>query len=382
MNPYITEELEKWRKEVRTFAEEVILPEARILDKEERFSSELTKKMKDKGLFGIAIPKEYGGQGLDYMALVIAVEEIARVDGSQAATIAALNSLAIGPINKYGTEEQKQTFLPPITREGKIWAFGLTERNAGSDSSATTTSAELKDGYWHINGKKMFISNSSSELSAGITLQAITGKNGDRDEHSTILVESDRDGYTSKPIKGKMVWRSADTGELEFNDVAVPESNLLGERGKGHRIMLDTLDSGRLTVGAMGLGLAIGAYEMAKNYAQKRVQFGRPISKFQSISFKLADMATKIELARNTLYNAVWLKLNGYSFGKEAAMAKLYTSEIAKEIADESVQIHGGYGLIQEYDVERFYRDQRILQIGEGTSEILKLVIARKIGVK
>jgi len=179
-----------------------------------------------------------------------------------------------------------------------------------------------------------------------------------------------------------MVWRSADTGELEFNDVTVPESNLLGERGKGHRIMLDTLDSGRLTVGAMGLGLAVGAYEMAKDYAQKRIQFGRPISKFQSISFKLADMATKIELAKNTLYNAVWLKLNGYPFGKEAAMAKLYTSEIAKEIADESVQIHGGYGLIKEYDIERFYRDQRILQIGEGTSEILKLVIARKIGVK
>ena len=382
MNPYTTEKLEKWRKDIRTFAEEVVQPEARKLDKEERFSPELTKKMKDQGLMGVAIPKEYGGQGSDYMGLVIAVEEMARVDGSQAATIAAVNSLGLGPVYKYGTEEQRQKFIPPITKEGKIWAFGLTERNAGSDSGATTTSAELKDGYWHINGKKMFISNSSSELSAGITLQAITGKNGNRDEHSTILVESDREGYTSRPVKDKMVWRSADTGELEFNDVQVPEGNLLGERGKGHRIMLETLDSGRLTVGAMGLGLAIGAYEMAKDYAQKRVQFGRPIAKFQSISFKLADMATKIELARNTLYNAVWLKLNGYSFSKEAAMAKLYTSEIAKEIADESVQIHGGYGLIKEFDIERFYRDQRILQIGEGTSEILKLVIARKIGVK
>ncbi len=382
MNPYTTEKLEQWRKKIRSFAEEVVLPEARILDREERFSPELTKKMKDQGLFGVAIPKDYGGQGLDYMGLVIAVEEMARVDGSQAATVAAVNSLGLGPIYKYGTEEQRQKFIPPITKEGKIWAFGLTERNAGSDSGATTTSAELKDGYWHINGKKMFISNSSSELSAGITLQAITGKNGDRNEHSTILVESDREGYTSRPVKDKMVWRSADTGELEFNDVQVPESNLLGERGKGHRIMLETLDSGRLTVGAMGLGLAIGAYEMAKEYAQKRVQFGRPIAKFQSISFKLADMATKIELARNTLYNAVWLKLNGYPYSKEAAMAKLYTSEIAKEIADESVQIHGGYGLIRENDIERFYRDQRILQIGEGTSEILKLVIARKIGVK
>ena len=373
MNPYTTEKLENWRQKIRAFAEEVVLPEARILDKEERFSPELTKKIKDQGLLGVAIPKEYGGQGLDYMGLVIAVEEMARVDGSQAATVAAVNSLGLGPIYKYGTEEQRQKFIPPITKEGKIWAFGLTERNAGSDSGATTTSAVLKNGYWHINGKKMFISNSSSELSAGITLQAITGKNGDRNEHSTILVESDRNGYTSKPVKDKMVWRSADTGELEFNNVQVPESNLLGERGKGHRIMLETLDSGRLTVGAMGLGLAIGAYEMAKDYAQKRVQFGKPIAKFQSISFKLADMATKIELARNTLYNAVWLKLNGYPFSKEAAMAKLYTSEIAKEIADESVQIHGGYGYMHEYGLEKIMRDVKILQLMGGRNPALQI---------
>ncbi|MBS3806132.1 MAG: acyl-CoA dehydrogenase family protein [Bacteroidales bacterium] len=381
MNPFTTDKHEAFRNKIREFAEQEIRPEARKLDQEERFSPELTQKMAGQGLFGVAIPGQYGGQGLDYMALVIAVEEIARIDGSQAATITAVNSLGLGPIYKYGTEKQRQRFLPPITRDGKTWAFGLTERDAGSDSGSTRTHAELIDGLWHINGSKMFISNSTSDISAGITVQAITGKQGDRDEFSTILVEADREGYIRRPIHNKMVWRAADTGELQFRDVTVPEENLLGERGKGHRIMLETLDSGRLTVGAMGLGLARGAYEMALDYAQKRVQFGRPISKFQSISFKLAEMATKIETAKNMLYQAAWLKIHDQPFGKEAAMAKLYTSEVAKEVADEAVQIHGGYGLIQEYDIERFFRDQRILQIGEGTSEVLKLVIARKIGL-
>lgn len=372
---------EELREKTRKFAEEEIKPKARELDREERFSPELTKRMGEKGLFGIAIPKEYGGQGLDYMALVIAVEEIARVDGSQAATVAAVNSLGIGPIATYGTEKQKKKYLPQLTAGEKTWAFGLTERDAGSDSGATRTTAKLIDGYWHIKGSKMFISNSASKMSAGVTVQAITSKEGSRNKHSTIIVESGRKGFIRKPIRNKMVWRSADTGELIFNNVKVPEENLLGEEGKGHKIMLQTLDSGRLTVGAMGLGLARGAFEMAREYAKTRVQFGKPISKFQSIAFKLAEMATKIEVAKNTLYHAVWLKINGQEYSKEAAMAKLYTSEIAKEVADEAVQIFGGYGLIQENDIERFYRDQRILQIGEGTSEILKLVISRKIGI-
>jgi alkylation response protein AidB-like acyl-CoA dehydrogenase len=381
MNPFTNDTHEAFREKIRRFAEEEIRPQARKLDQQERFSPELTKKMAGQGLFGVAIPEEYGGQGLDYMALVLAVEEVARIDGSQAATVTAVNSLGIGPIYKYGTPEQRKRYLPPITRDGQTWAFGLTERDAGSDSGSTRTTAELVDGHWHINGSKMFISNSTSEISAGITVQAITGTNGNRHEFSTILVESDREGYVRRPIRDKMVWRAADTGELHFQDVKVPEENLLGERGKGHRIMLETLDSGRLTVGAMGLGLARGAYELAHQYAQKRVQFGRPIAKFQSISFKLAEMATKIEAARNMLYHATWLKIQGEPFSKEAAMAKLYTSEVAKEVADEAVQIFGGYGLIQEHDIERFYRDQRILQIGEGTSEVLKLVISRKIGL-
>ncbi len=381
MNPYTKAQDEKFREKIRRFAEQVVQPRARELDREERFSPELTRQMADQGLFGVALPATYGGQGLDYMALVIAVEEIARIDGSQAATVTAVNSLGLGPIYNHGTEAQKQKYLLPVTREGKTWAFGLTERDAGSDSGSTQTTAELKNGQWHINGSKMFISNSTSELSAGITVQAVTGKRGERPEFSTILVESNRSGYTRRPIQDKMVWRAADTGELHFDDVTVPEKNLLGQRGKGHRIMLETLDSGRLTVGAMGLGLAQGAYELALNYARKRVQFGRPLSKFQSISFKLADMATRIEAARDILYKATWLKVNGQPFSKEAAMAKLYTSEAAKEVADQAVQIHGGYGLIQEYDIERFYRDQRILQIGEGTSEVLRLVISRKIGL-
>ena len=381
MNPFTKDKHEAFREKIRKFAEQHIKPEAKKLNEEERFSPELTQMMARQGLFGVAIPEQYGGQGLDYMALVLAVEEIARIDGSQAATVTAVNSLGIGPIYKYGTEVQKQRFLPPITRKGKTWAFGLTERDAGSDSGSTRTRAELIDGQWHINGSKMFISNATSSISAGITVQAITGNKGDRNEFSTILVEADRAGYERRSIRDKMVWRAADTGELHFRDVTVPEENLLGERGKGHRIMLDTLDSGRLTVGAMGLGLARGAYELALDYAQKRVQFGKPIGKFQAISFKLADMATKIETAKNMLYHATWLKIQGEAFGKQAAMAKLYTSEVAKEVADEAVQIHGGYGLIREYDIERFYRDQRILQIGEGTSEVLKLVIARKIGL-
>jgi len=381
MDPYTTEAHHKLRMQLREFAEQVVLPEARKADREQQFSQELTQKMGEQGLFGMTIPKAYGGMELDYLSLVIATEEIARVDGSQAATVAAMNSLGIGPIYYYGTEEQKQHYLPPLTTGQKLWAFGLTERNAGSDSRATTTKADLKDGKWHINGKKMFISNSSSAMAAGITLQAITGSRGERNEYSTILVESDREGYVKKPIYGKMMWRGADTGELEFNDVKVPESNLLGERGKGSRIMLETLDSGRLSVGAMGLGLAQGVLDASVAYAKKRVQFGRAIGRFQGVSFQIADIATKIEAARDLLYKATWLKVNNQPFAREAAMAKLYTSEIAREAADVAVQVHGGYGLIDEHDIERHYRDQRILQIGEGTSEILKLVISRKLGL-
>jgi alkylation response protein AidB-like acyl-CoA dehydrogenase len=283
---------------------------------------------------------------------------------------------------KYGTEEQKQKFLPMLLNGSKLWAFGLTEPNAGSDANNTETEARREGDDWVINGHKIFITNSSSVLSAGATIQAVTGMKDGRKELTVILVERSVPGYASEPINDKLVWRAADTGKLYFRECRVPVSQTLGEPGQGPHIMLETLDSGRLSIAAMGLGLAQGAYEMAIEYAGKRVQFGKPIAKFQAVAFKLADMALKLELARNMLYKACWQKDQNLPFGKEAAMAKLYCSEIAHEIADESLQIHGAYGLIRESPIERFYRDQRILQIGEGTSEILKLVISRHIGIK
>jgi len=378
-SPYFSQAHEDFRQKVRKFAEEKIRPVAAQLDRDEMFSEELTKAMGHHDFFGINIPRKYGGLGMDYRALVIAVEEIARVDGSQAATLAAHNSLGIGPIYMFGTEEQKMSLLPRLTSGEHTWAFALTEPNAGSDAMGTETNAILENGHWIINGKKIFISNAAAPMSLGATVQAITGEKDGKKLLSTILVERTTPGYYTEKITNKMMWRSADTGKLQFNNVRVPRSNLLGEQGKGGRQMLETLDSGRLTIGAMGLGLARGAFEMAMDYANKRQQFGKPIKEFQAISFKLADMALKIELAANTLYNAVWRKDNGLPFGKEAAMAKLYTSEIAREVADEALQVHGAYGLVRDYDIERFYRDQRILQIGEGTSEILRLVISRHI---
>jgi len=377
---YITDEHEAIRKTIRDFAEKEIKPVAQKLDETEEFSVELTQKMGEMGLFGIVVPEEYGGQGLDYLTYVICVEELARVDSSQAATVAAHNSLGIGPILIHGSEEQKQKYLPQLCTGKALWGFGLTEPEAGSDSRGTKTKAELVDGQWVINGSKVFITNSATPITLGVTVQAITGETDGKKELSSILVEADTEGFEARKMRNKMMWRASNTGELFFDNCTVPGENILGERGHGAKIMLSTLDKGRLSIAAMGLGLAQGAYEMALKYAQERKQFGKPISKFQVNSFKLADMALKIELARNLLYKTCWLKDNGKPFRKEAAMAKLYCSEIAREVADEAVQLHGGYGLMKEYDVERFYRDQRILQIGEGTSEILRIVIARAIG--
>lgn len=381
ISPLLNDKHHAFRAKVREFAEKEIRPVAAELDEKAEFSAELTRKMGRLGLFGIAIPEEYGGQGMDYLSLVIAVEEISRIDGSQGSTVAAHNSLGVGPILKYGTEDQKNQYLPKLTAGEHVWAFGLTEKNAGSDSRATETRAELRDdGYWHINGEKIFISNSTSEMSAGITLQCITGEyDSGRKEYSTILVDHGLKGFTAERIRDKMMWRAGDTGKLYFNDVKVGEDKILGTRGAGSRQMLETLDSGRLSVAAMGLGHAQGAYEAALAYSKERKQFGKPINRFQAVSFKLAEMATKIQAARNMLYHASWLKDNGHPFAQESAMAKLYATEIAKEVADEAVQIFGAYALVKGNEVERHYRDQRILQIGEGTSEIIKLVISRSL---
>ena len=380
-SPILTEAHEELRQQVRVFAEKEVKPVAAALDEDEIFSTELTARMGEMGYFGIQAPPALGGRGLDTLSYIIVVEELARVDSSQAATVAAVNSLAIAPILKYGTEDQKKRLIPPLCTGKMTWAFGLTEENAGSDAMGSETTARLDNGYWVINGAKMHITNSASEISGGVTLQAVTGENKGRKKLSAIIVERGTPGFTVERMTGKMMWRASDTGRLFFNDCKVPEANLLGEEGQGGRIMLNTLDAGRLSIAALGLGLARGAMEASIEHAKNRVQFGKPISKFQAVGFKLADMDMKIELAKNTLYNACWRKDNNMQFAREAAISKLYTSEIAREIADEAVQIHGATGLFKPHPVERFYRDQRLLQIGEGTSEILRLVISRYLGL-
>jgi alkylation response protein AidB-like acyl-CoA dehydrogenase len=380
MNFELSDEQQMIRKTVRDFAEREIKPVAKELDDTEAFSYDLTKKMGELGLFGMTLPEKYGGQGLDTLSYIIAVEELARVDGSQAATVAAHNSLGISPLYVYGTEEQRMKYLPDLCTGEAVWSFGLTEPGAGSDSRGSKTTAVRDGDEWVINGSKIFITNGASDISKGCTVQAVSGEENGKKVFTTIIVESGTPGFKQVPMHEKLMWRASDTSELYFDDVRVPAGNLLGKVGEGSHIMLHTLDGGRLSIGAMGLGLAQGAFEMALSYAQERKQFGKPISKFQINAFKLADMAMKIELARNLLYKACWLKDEGKPYSKEAAMSKLYCSEIAKEVADEAVQIHGGYGLMKDYPIERFYRDQRLLQIGEGTSEIQRLVISRQIG--
>ena len=380
MNFDLTEEQNLIRETVRYFAEREVKPRAQELDEKAEFSYDLTKQIGELGLFGMNLPEKYGGQGLDTLSYIIAVEELARIDGSQAATLAAHNSLGIFPLYAYGTEEQKMKYLPQLCTGEGLWSFGLTEPGAGSDSRGSKTTAVLDGDEWVINGSKIFITNGSVDIAKGCTVQAVSADENGKKTFTTIIVENGTPGFTAKSMHGKMMWRASDTAELFFDDVRVPKENLLGKVGQGSKIMLHTLDGGRLSIGAMGLGAAQGAFDLALAYANERKQFGKPISKFQINAFKLADMAMKIELARNLLYKACWLKDNDRPYSKEAAMSKLYCSETAKEVADEAVQIHGGYGLMKDYDVERIFRDQRLLQIGEGTSEIQRLVISRLIG--
>ncbi|MBU0986992.1 MAG: acyl-CoA dehydrogenase family protein [Proteobacteria bacterium] len=377
----LTTEQQMIRREVRKFAQNEIAPVAVELDEKEAFSPELTQKMGEIGLFGVFVPEEYGGQGMDYLSYIIAVEEIARVDGSQAATVAAGNSLGIGPIYYFGTDAQKHKYLPKLCAGEALWGFGLTEPTAGSDAGGSKTTAVPDGEDWILNGSKIFITNAACELSMGVTVQAVTGtRPGGKQEYTCFLVEHGMPGFKAVPMHKKMMWRASDTAELYFDDVRIPKENILGKKGDGFRQMLATLDGGRLSIAAMGLGGAQGAYEAALKYAKNRIQFGQPISKFQAIAFKLADCAVEIECARNLLYKACWLRDRNRPFAKEAAMAKLYCSEMMGRIANHAVQIHGGYGLMKEYNVERFYRDQKLLDIGEGTSEVQRIVISRYIG--
>ncbi len=374
-------EQEILRKSVRDFAEKEIGPVAKELDEQEVFSYETMQKMADLGLFGMFVSEKYGGQGMDYVSYIIATEEIARVDGSHAATVAAGNSLGIGPVYYFGNDEQKEKYLPPLCAGKALWGFGLTEPNAGSDAGNSKTTAVLEGNEWVVNGSKIFITNASTDISAGVTALCRTGTREDgRPELSCILIERGTPGFEARVMHGKMMWRASNTSELYFDDCRVPQENLLGPRGQGFYQMMQTLDGGRLSIGAMGLGGAQGCFELALKYSNERVQFGKPISTFQVNAFKLADMGLEIECGRLLLYKACWLRDSNKPFTKEAAMAKLYCSELMYRCANHAVQLHGGYGLMKEYDVERFYRDQKLLDIGEGTSEVQRIVISRLLG--
>lgn len=378
-----TPEHELLRETVRTFAEKQIAPLAKQLDDEEKFSYATAEEMGKLGLFGMLVSPDLGGQGADYLSYIIAVEELARVDSSHAATIAAHNSLGIGPIYYYGTQEQKKKYIPNLCTGKGLWAFGLTESEAGSDAQAGKTTARYNatSKTWTLNGSKMWITNSSTDITDGITVLATTGKKPDgKAEMTCFIVPKGSPGLTARTMKQKLMWRSSNTGELFFDNVEVKETHILGRVGEGFKIMMDTLDNGRLSIAAMGLGLAKGAFDLTLKYAKERKTFGKPLVKHQAIAFKLADMATRIEAAEGLLYKACYLRQESKPFQKLAAMAKLYCSELAEFCAREGQQTFGGYGLMKEYPIERHYRDAALLRIGEGTSEIQRIVISRYLG--
>jgi short/branched chain acyl-CoA dehydrogenase len=377
VNLDLSEEQELLRRTVREFAEQRIAPVAEELDREHRFPYEIVAELAELGLMGIPVPEEYGGGGGDTLSYAIAIEELTRIDSSVAITVAAHTSLGTMPILLYGNEEQKREWLPDLASGKKLAAFGLTEPGAGSDAGATRTTAELRDGTWIVNGSKIFITNAGTDISACVSITAKTRE----EEISNLIVPNGTDGYEISAPMRKMGWNAADTRELSFRDCRIPEGNLLGERGAGYRQFLEILDGGRISIGAMGLGLAQGAYDLAASYARERQQFGQPISKFQAIQIKLADMATEIEAGRGLVYKAAWLKDQGRPFAQAAAMAKLYTGELAHRAANQALQIHGGYGYMEEYAISRLYRDQKVLEIGEGTNEVQRLVIARHLGL-
>ncbi|MEH7236051.1 acyl-CoA dehydrogenase family protein [Bacillus sp. JJ1562] len=378
MNFDLTTEQKMIQKTIREFSEAEVAPGAEQRDKDKRFPIEVFQKLGELGMMGLPFPEEYGGADSDTISFAIVVEELSRACGSTGITYSAHISLGGAPLQLFGTKEQKQKYLIPICTGESLGAFGLTEPNAGSDAGGTQTEAVLKNNEFIINGNKCFITNAS--FAKHLALTAITGRNGEKKEISAIIVPTNADGFKVIDNYEKMGLNASDTTELVLEDVRVSEENLLGKRGEGFRQFLITLDGGRIGIGAMAVGIAQAAYEKALSYAKERKQFGRSISSFQAIQFKLADMAMKIELARNMVYKAAWLKDQSRNFSKEASMAKLYASEICMEVTNQAVQIHGGYGYMKEYHVERFMRDAKLLEIGEGTSEIQRMVIARTIG--
>lgn len=382
MNFDLTDEQKAIQSLCREFARDEVAPQAEHNDREERFPYELVRKMAELGLMGLPFPEKYGGAGADTVSYALAVMEIARADASTAITLAAHVSLGASPILLFGTEKQKEEYLVPLARGEKLWGFGLTEPNAGSDAGGTQTRAELRDGNWVINGTKAFITNAGTDITGGTTITAVTGRDAKgRAEISNIIVPQDTPGFTRSKKYRKMGWRASDTRELAFADATVPEENLLGPRGKGLRQFLTILDGGRISVAALSVGLAQGAYDEAFKYAKERRQFGKAIASFQAIQFKLADMVTEIEHARLMVLKAAWEKDEGRAFELSASLAKLFSGEVSRRVVNEAVQIHGGYGFMDEYPVSRMYRDQKINEIGEGTNEIQRIVIAKQIGL-
>jgi short/branched chain acyl-CoA dehydrogenase len=372
----LTDEQRLLRDTVRDFARSEVAPVAEELDRTKSFPYELVAKLGELGLMGIPFPEEYGGGGADTLSYALAVEELTRVDSSVAITMAAHTSLGTMPIHLWGTREQKEEWLPELCRGRKLAAFGLTEPEAGSDAGNTRTRARLDDGEWVIDGAKQFITNSGTEISGCVTITARTAE----DEISNLIVPNGTPGYEPGEPYRKMGWNASDTRPLSFDGCRVPESNLLGRRGDGFKQFLQILDGGRIGVAAMGVGLAQGALDEALAYARERRAFGQPISKFQAIQAKIADLSAEIEAARLLTYKAAILKDRGEPFTLTAAQAKLKTGRLAVRATEEAVQIHGGYGYIEEYPVCRFYRDAKILTIGEGTDEIQQMVIARQLG--
>jgi short-chain 2-methylacyl-CoA dehydrogenase len=381
MDFILNDEQQAIRDTCREFAEQEIRPRAEQMDATGQFPYDIVRKMGTLGLLGLPFPEEYGGAGADFLSYCLALEEISRGDASVGITMEAHISLGATPFYLFGSKEQKERFLVPLARGEQLWAFGLTEPEAGSDAGSTRTGAELRDGQWHINGSKAFITNAGTDMSGGVTIAAATGRlpNG-KPEITNLIIPKGTPGYIiGKPYK-KMGWKASDTRPLTFEDCVVPEENVLGKHGEGFRQFMQILDSGRIAIAALSVGLAQACLDEALRYAKERKQFDKPISSFQAIQFKLADMAMEIELARLMYYKAAWLHVQDQPYTREASMAKLFASETAKRAADQAVQIHGGYGFMDEYPVSRYWRNVKVNEIGEGTSEVQRMIIAKQLG--
>ncbi|MFD1705430.1 acyl-CoA dehydrogenase [Siminovitchia sediminis] len=378
MNFDLSSEQSIIKRTIKEFAKEEVAPGAIDRDRSGEFPKDIMKQLGELGMLGLPFPEEYGGAGADTVSFAIVTEELSRACGSTGITYSAHISLGGAPIHMFGTEDQKKKYLTPICTGESLGAFGLTEPNAGSDAGGTETTAVLKDGYFIINGSKVFITNAS--YAKHLALTAVTGKSNGQKQISAIIVPTDIPGFTIRNEYEKMGLHASDTTELILENVKVNKENLLGKEGEGFKQFLQTLDGGRIGIGAMAVGIAQGAYDKALSYVKERKQFGQPISKFQATQFKIADMALKIEAARNLVYKAAWLKDQGRPFAKEASMCKLFASEVCMAVTNEAVQLHGGYGYMREYEVERMMRDAKLLEIGEGTSEVQRMVIAREVG--